>query len=61
MAYQHGEFVFINVVQDAVDGVVTGDVLYLSAAEVVLRRQRLGVSGLYTFSHRFLGHWQKAV
>ena len=43
MVDEHSEFVFLGIVQDTVDGVVTGDVLYLAAAEVVLRRKRLGI------------------
>ena len=37
MVYQHGEPVLFGTVQDAVDGVVAGN-LYLTTAEIVLRR-----------------------
>ena len=43
MVDEHSEFVFLGIVQDAVDGVVSGDVLYLAAAEVVLRCKCLGI------------------
>ena len=52
MVDEHGEFVFLGIVQDAVDGVVSGDVLYLAAAEVVLRRKRLGIHLAQVGNHR---------
>ena len=52
MVDEHGEFVFLGIVQDAVDGVVSGDVLYLAAAEIVLRRKRLGIHLAQVGNHR---------
>ena len=43
MVDEHSEFVFLGIVQDAVDGMVACYVLYLATAEVVLRCKRLGI------------------
>ena len=52
MVDEHSEFVFLGIVQDAVDGVVTGDVLYLAAVEVVLCCKRLGIHLAQVGNHR---------
>ena len=39
MTDKHREHIFILTMQDGVDGIVTGDILYLATTEVVLRSQ----------------------
>ena len=39
MTDEHREYVITGAMQDGVDGIVTGDILYLATAEIVLRCQ----------------------
>ena len=43
MADKHGEHILTLAMQDVVDGIVPGDVLYLSTTEIVLRGQGVDI------------------
>ena len=52
MADEHGEHVLTPAMQDVIDGIVPGDVLYLASTEIVLRGQGVDIQFAEVSYHR---------